>query len=109
MAISIQMVEYGSTMATRQRGAELRSKVLDIAGDATHLVLDFRGVLSVSSSFADEFVGRLFTDEDRVGEERRRIEIVNAGEGVQRIVNSVINRRRGITPPPAADGWPAAA
>lgn len=108
MAVSIQMIEYGSTMATRQRGAELRSKVLDIAGDTTHLVLDFQGVLGVSSSFADEFVGRL-ADDGGDGETDRHIEVVNARDEVQRVVESVLARRRGIMPQPIAGGWHAAA
>lgn len=33
MPVSIQMAEYGSTMATRQRGSELRAQVQTIAGN----------------------------------------------------------------------------
>lgn len=93
MPVSIQMIDFGSTMATRQRGEELRGKVLEIADEASHLVLDFRGVLSVSSSFADEFIGTL-----AISESDREVDVINARDEVQSVIDSVIERRRSFVP-----------
>lgn len=98
MAVSIQMIEYGSTMATRQRGEELRAKVLDIAGQDSHVVLDFEGVLSVSSSFADELIGRLAVGDGSGGTDNRTIGVINAREEVRQVLDSVLERRRNFDP-----------
>ena len=91
MPVSIQMAEYGSTMATRQRGSELRAEVQRIAGDTGQVLLDFQGVLSISNSFADEFFGPLVIVKSGLS-----FELLNARHEVRRVVEQVVERRKQI-------------
>lgn len=91
MPVSIQMAEYGSTMATRQRGSELRAEIQTVIGDIGQVVLDFQGVLSISNSFADEFFGPM-----AVGGIGPKFEPINARDEVQRVIDRVLDRRRRI-------------
>lgn len=90
MTVSIEMAQYGSTMATRQRGSQLRTEVQEIAG-IDSIVLDFQGVLSISNSFADEFFGPMITS---AGDSEPPFEVVNTREEVQRVVDRVVERRK---------------
>ena len=78
----------GRSFATRGRGAELRERLL---ADATssHEEVDFTGVTHVSSSFADEFVGRLITDHQDVD-----LTLRGLTTDVDRVVQQVLARRR---------------
>ena len=78
----------GRSFATRGRGAELRERLL---ADATssHVEVDFTGVTHVSSSFADEFLGRLITDDQAVD-----LTVFGLTSDVERVVQQVLARRR---------------
>ncbi|HEX3873599.1 MAG TPA: STAS-like domain-containing protein [Solirubrobacteraceae bacterium] len=83
--------EFGSSFATRERGAELRAAIL-AHGAADHAVtIDFADVTNVSYSFADELVGRLPTEDF----DARNIELTNMNATVERIVRSARRRRIG--------------
>ena len=59
--MNVMLSEYGKSFATRPRGAEVASLLVDgvrSRGDG-HLMVDFEGVAVVSGSFADEFIRRL--------------------------------------------------
>ena len=59
--MKVMLSEYGKSFATRPRGAEVASLLVDGArsrGDSS-LTVSFRGVSVVSGSFADEFIRRL--------------------------------------------------
>lgn len=91
----IQMSDHGIALATRARGAELRRQVLEATDDSPDVVIDFGGVLSVSSSFVDEFLGKLAVDINS-GEPVRRVEVTNARDEVKGVVDTVLERRRQI-------------
>jgi hypothetical protein len=55
----IELASYGQVFSTRDRGARLLDEIEHELRGAESVVVDFRGVLSVSYSFADEFVGGL--------------------------------------------------
>lgn len=57
--VEIRLEQFGRAFSTRPRGAELAQCVAELAGPAPDVVLDFTGVLAISYSFADEFVGEL--------------------------------------------------
>lgn len=79
---------------SRQAGARIRTKALNLlaAEPASRLVIDWTGVPSTSSSFADEFVGRMFvalgptTYSDRV-------RTVGAESLVRRLLDKAIMQR----------------
>lgn len=59
--MNVILSEYGKSFATRPRGAEVASLLVDginSRGDS-HLMVNFEGVSVVSGSFADEFIRRL--------------------------------------------------
>ena len=59
--MNVILSEYGKSFATRPRGAEVASLLVDgihSRGD-NRLMVNFEGVAVVSGSFADEFIRRL--------------------------------------------------
>ena len=89
---SFDLGALGRSFATRGRGAELREQLLKEATDS-HVEVDFTGVAHVSSSFADEFLGRLVTERQDI-----TLELLGLTGDVERVVDQVLDRRRGLTP-----------
>jgi hypothetical protein len=85
-----QLRDFGRAFATREKGAELRSKLLSMPVD-DGLIVDFADVTNVSYSFADEFLGVLASDDAQP----LSIEPVNMTDPVDRIVRHALSRRRG--------------
>jgi len=83
---------FGRSFATRGRGSELREQLLSETIDED-VEIDFTGVEHVSSSFADEFLGRLTTDHRDI-----RVSLLGLGSDVERVVTTVLERRRRIAP-----------
>jgi hypothetical protein len=79
--------DFGTSFATRARGAELRADALAQA-DGGEVQLDFSEVTNVSYSFADEFVGKL----SAAGVE---LEYINMAAPVERSVQRAVARRTG--------------
>ncbi|HEX6456427.1 MAG TPA: STAS-like domain-containing protein [Solirubrobacterales bacterium] len=93
MAYSYALAEHGKTLATRPLGQELRTDLVQKAGNATVVALDFSGILSTSHSFADEFVARL-AEEIKTGEVTFAISVSGASPEVERVVLKALERRR---------------
>lgn len=93
MAYSYALAEHGKTLATRPLGQELRTDLVQKAGNAKVVALDFSGILSTSHSFADEFVARL-AEEIETGEVTFAINISGASQEVERVVLKALERRR---------------
>jgi len=87
MAPTFQVSEFGRTFATRERGDALRRDLLKLAEGHDLAVVDFDGVMSVSYSFADEFVGKLCT------EESLQVDLQNLSPRVREIVDRAVARR----------------
>lgn len=84
--------DYGTDVSSRQRAAELRAVVEAQIGQRSLVELDFTGVRSVSSSFADELFGLLV---DTHGEAwfRDHIRVHGLTPPLRRIVlESIANR-----------------
>lgn len=62
--LTIRVCDESAGVGTRHAGAELRRKCLNLlaADPSKRLVLDWSGLTFVSSSFADEAVGKLFVE-----------------------------------------------
>lgn len=79
--------EFGQSFATRGRGNELRQQLERLTMHGELATVDFAGVSNVSYSFADEFLGKLAQSD------RLTVEIVNANDSVNRVVQRAIDRR----------------
>lgn len=62
--IRLPLAKETAGFGSRKAGKSMRTKALNLlrAEPDARLVLDWDGVPSISSSFADEFVGRLFVE-----------------------------------------------
>jgi STAS-like domain of unknown function (DUF4325) len=87
MALTFTLNDFGTTFATRERGAELREELLERAHEDDHVTVDFAGVTNVSYSFADEFMGKL------CAETNMRVEMLNAAARVAEIAGRAVERR----------------
>jgi len=86
------LAEHGRTLATRPLGSELRAQLAEEAAEEQAVTLDFSGVLSVSHSFADEFMGKLAEEIDR-GEVPFSARFVGVTPEVERVVRKALERR----------------
>jgi hypothetical protein len=86
------LAEHGKTLATRSLAQELREDLLQRAGSAGSVALDFSGVLNASHSFADEFVARL-AEEVQARELDFAIRISGASPEVGRVILKAMERR----------------
>ena len=93
MAYRYALAEHGKTLATRPLGHELRTDLIQRAGGAELVALDFSGILSTSHSFADEFVACL-AEEIETGKVTFAINISGASSDVERVVLKALERRR---------------
>jgi hypothetical protein len=87
-----RLADEGLTFSTRPRGAELRERLLTRAHDADAVELDLDGVLSVSYSFADEFVGPM-RDREVLGNLPFELVIRGASPEVTRVIERVEKKR----------------
>jgi hypothetical protein len=90
MALLFSLHDFGTTFATRERGAELRDAVLAKSADDSAVTIDCAQVTNVSYSFADEFVGKLSAESEL------DIDLANMAENVGRTVRLAQQRRTGV-------------
>jgi hypothetical protein len=86
------LVEQAKTLATRPLGRQLRADLLEKAGNADLVELDFSDILSTSHSFADEFVACL-AEEVKAGEVDFEICVSGASQDVERVILKALERR----------------
>ena len=95
MSFVYSLSERGRTLSTRPRGAQLREELLAAVSLEASVELDFTGVLSVSYSFADEFVACLRAREAE-GNLPFSVSVVGASDEVARVLDrAVANRLEG--------------
>lgn len=86
MQMDYKLTKYGSVFSTRSKGARMLAEL-----KATPEVVDFRGVRSVSYSWADEFVGKLY---QRAHDRGAAVPaIANAEHAVLSVINFSLNNR----------------
>jgi hypothetical protein len=95
--IPYRLGDKSSGTGTRQSGEKLRNEILNISREASGIiVLNFDGIAVVSSSFADEFVGKLVAHFGFTGFVRR-FRLVHMNNAVEGIVNRSVSQRMGET------------
>lgn len=93
--IRYKLRDKSSGTGTRQSGLALRNEVANLCGESTAVVLlDFDGISVVSSSFADEFVGKLVVAYGFIGF-AQRFRFINMNDAVATIVNRSVAQRVG--------------
>lgn len=88
----LKLNENGSILGLRELAKGLSFQLRDAISKRTPIILDFADVETVSSSFADELIAKVFVD---VGGDvfLRHVKIRNANDFVKTIINSSINER----------------
>jgi STAS-like domain of unknown function (DUF4325) len=92
--IVFHLKEEAASLANRLAGTSVRQKLLNLSNmsDGHKIYLDFGDIALVSSSFADEVVGKLFADIGPI-EFMRRFEPRNMSSMVRQIVDRAIQQR----------------
>jgi anti-anti-sigma regulatory factor len=91
-----RLADKPSGTGTRQSGAALRNEVVNITRQTDSVVLlDFTGVSMVSSSFADEFIGKLAVEFGFIGF-TQRFRLIGMNPTVQSIANRSVSQRLGL-------------
>lgn len=86
--MQFRLADEGRAFSTRARGARTRSLVLDLLDQHEQVDVDFSDVLMISYSFADEFVGKLFTEHPACA-----VHIVSMNEEVERTITKSLSNR----------------
>lgn len=61
--VTIKIADLSNGTGTRKSAEKLRNIVMNIVNnDKKHIILDFNGINTISSSFADEFIGKTIKD-----------------------------------------------
>lgn len=89
----VYLADRGSVFSMRDRGRRLLADLRDEIERDDELVLDFEGVISLSHSFADEFVGELA--EQAARGKLPHPEVINAAAPIHQAINRSF-RARGI-------------
>ncbi len=91
-----RLADKSSGTGTRQSGAAIRNEVINITKQTDSVVLlDFSGVSVISSSFADEFIGKLAVEFGFIGF-TQRFRLVEMNATVQAITNRSVSQRLGV-------------
>jgi len=85
---------YKSGFGTRQSGIKMRNEVVNYLLGAPSIELDFTNINIISSSFADEFIGKLCLEMGPI-DFFSRVSIVNVNNTIKVIINKAIMQRIG--------------
>ncbi len=88
------LADHGLVFSTRDRGGRILADLREKTADAP-VTIDFSGVMSLSYSFVDEFIGQLLEDASTSGEVLPTFANVppSAGRTIERSLS-----RRGVGP-----------
>lgn len=90
--MELQLKETGEILGLRETGTRLRNLIEQALRNNEQILLDFDSVSSVSSSFADELIAKLFVS---IGSEEfaKNVKLKNANEFVKTVINMSIKDR----------------
>jgi hypothetical protein len=94
--LRVAVLDLEDSLGSRVKGEEVRTRMLNyLAADTRYLVLDFAGVGVVSSSFADEVLGKLALELGEL-EYRRRVFVDSASPTNRSLIERAISMRLGL-------------
>ena len=90
--MEIKIRDIGKNLGLRKLGEKYRIKIEEAIASGDSIVLNFEGVESVSSSFADELIAKLFV---KLGREefKKNIKLLNTNNFVQTVIKATIRDR----------------
>ncbi len=90
--MELKLKETGEILGLRETGNRLRKLVESAIKQEEPVLIDFEGVESVSSSFADELIAKMYVE---IGQEKfiSLIKVKDANSFVKTIINSCIKDR----------------
>lgn len=89
----VAVIDLEEALGSRAQGAEVRNRLANyILAANSHVILDFSGVGVISSSFADEVLGKLAVEMTEL-EFRRRVFVDNASITNRALIETAIARR----------------
>ncbi|MBW4580403.1 MAG: STAS-like domain-containing protein [Tildeniella nuda ZEHNDER 1965/U140] len=92
-----KLTEKSSGTGTRQSGVAIRNEIINISNQTTSvIVLDFNGVSLISSSFADELIGKLVVEYGFIGF-TQRFRLSGMNETIQAITNRSVFQRLSVS------------
>jgi hypothetical protein len=93
-SIVLRMREETTGFGSRHTGEQMRMKTLNLlrAEQQLPLHIDWEGVQVIASSYADEFIGKLFIELGPVGF-NARVRLLNLGSLVQSLIDKAIMQR----------------
>lgn len=95
--ISYKVSERTSGTGTRQSGERMRNEIINIYRETERLIeIDFQGISVISSSFADELIGKLIAEYGLYGF-MQIFKLKNMNDIVQSIVNRSVSQRMVVT------------
>ncbi len=87
------VIEHGHGFGTRKAGEMMRNNVVNLITDTKKPIkLNFKGIRMISSSFADEFIGKLFNIYGPIGF-ANYFTLTNMDETVKQIVTQAVDKR----------------
>ncbi len=90
--MDIELRKTGQIIGLRETGNRFRQILEKALNDNEDVLIDFDGVDSISSSFADEFIAKAYI---KLGKEKflNHVKIKNANEFIKIIINSSLSER----------------
>lgn len=90
--MNIELKKTGQIIGLRETGNRFRQMLEEALSNNEDVLIDFDGVDSISSSFADEFIAKAFIN---LGKEKftTHVKIKNANDFIKVIINSSLSER----------------
>lgn len=90
--MELKLKETGKILGLRETGSRLRQIIESAIKKEESILIDFEGVESVSSSFADELIAKVYLE---IGKEKfvKLIKLKNVDDFAKTIINSCIRDR----------------
>lgn len=90
-----KIADVGSGTGTRESGLQMKNELLNIYNiTKCKIIIDFNGIGIISSSFADEFIGKLI-DEIGFYQYQSIFQLVNMNTGIRPIFEASLKKRLG--------------
>jgi hypothetical protein len=88
-----QLAAKNSGTGTRQSGVAIRNEIINISNQTSSIiVLDFKGISLISSSFADELIGKLVIEYGFI-QFTQRFRLIGMNQTIQAITNRSVAQR----------------
>ena len=90
--MNIEFKKTGKILGLRETGSRFREMLIKALNQNEEILIDFDGVDSISSSFADEFIAKAYIE---FGKEKfeNYVKIKNANDFIKIIINSSLSER----------------